>query len=718
MEIIKDQLELLAGLNDEQKEAVLTTEGPVLVIAGAGSGKTRLLTHRIAYLIKGKNVSPRSILAVTFTNKAAEEMKERVKELLGGQLGYQPWMGTFHHICVRILRTEIDKIGYRKNFVIYDDSDQLALMKKIMKEKEISLEQFNPRAMLAVISKAKGELRSVEDYISGGSYFETVLAKIYEAYQKVLCENNALDFDDIIQKAAEIFQKFPEVLEKYQNLFRYILVDEYQDTNHAQYVLVNLLSQRHRNLCVVGDDWQSVYAFRGADVRNILNFEQDYPEAKVIKLERNYRSTQKILDAAHGIISKNIHRKDKKLWTDNNGGHDIVIYKANDEQEEAQFIVSEIGRLVGKGETDLNNFVILYRTNAQSRAIEEAFLQAAISYRVVGGVKFYERREVKDFLAYLKFINNSRDEISLSRIINLPPRGIGGVTLGKWIRFARENEMDLISASRKAEKIAGLNSAKVDAILKFGSLMERIRQEADRVGLIDLMEAILTESGYQKLLLSEGEAGQIRYENVRELFTVAEKYKDEKGMEGLSIFLEEVALVSSTDNIDSKSGAVHLMTFHSAKGLEFDNVFMAGMEEGLFPHSRSLLNQKELEEERRLAYVGITRAKKRVYLLWAVSRNIFGSVRINVPSRFLEDIPEELISDSKLSKTKLFPSASRERRNSSKLSFDEFKDGQRVSHKIFGEGVVISTKKDIITIAFMKAGVKKLSIEFAELNKL
>jgi len=468
----------------------------------------------------------------------------------------------------------------------------------------------------------------------------------------------------------------------------------------------------------VGDDWQSVYAFRGADVRNILNFEQDYPEAKVVKLERNYRSTQKILDAAHGIISKNIHRKDKKLWTDNVGGHDIVVYEARDEQEEAQFIVSEIEKLVGSGDAGLDNFVVLYRTNAQSRAIEEAFLQAAIPYRVVGGVKFYERREVKDFLAYLRFINNPSDEMSLSRIINLPPRGIGGVTLGKWIRFARENNLDLVGAARRAEKINGLNSAKIDAILKFGALIERLKGEAERVDIVDLMESILTESGYQKVLLSEGEAGQIRYENVRELFTVAEKYKDEKGSEGLPKFLEEVALVSSTDSINSEGGAVHLMTLHSAKGLEFDNVFMAGMEEGLFPHSRSLLDPKELEEERRLAYVGITRAKKRVYLLWAVTRNIFGSVRVNAPSRFLEDIPEELRSDSKLSKAKLFPSASRERRNSSKLSFDDFKDGQRVSHKIFGEGVVISTKKDIVTVAFMKVGVKKMSAEFAELRKI
>ena len=726
MEIIKDQPALLAGLNDEQKEAVLTTEGPVLVIAGAGSGKTRLLTHRIAYLIKEKKVSSRSILAVTFTNKAAQEMKERVKELLGGQLNYQPWMGTFHHICMRILRTEIDKIGYKKNFVIYDDSDQLALMKKIMKEKEISLDQFNPRAMLAVISKAKGELQSVEDYISGGSYFERVLAKIYEAYQKILSENNALDFDDIIQKTAEIFQKFPEVLEKYQDLFHYILVDEYQDTNRAQYVLVNLLSQRHRNLCVVGDDWQSVYAFRGADVRNILNFEQDYPEAKVVKLERNYRSTQKILDAAHGIISKNIHRKDKKLWTDNVGGHDIVIYEARDEQEEAQFIVSEIGQLVEGGEADLNNFVVLYRTNAQSRAIEEAFLEATMPYRVIGGVRFYERREIKDFLAYLKFIHNPSDEISLDRIINLPPRGIGAVTMGKWIRFTRENSLDFISSSREIKNMAGLNSAKIEAIAKFGDMINRLREESQRVTLTNLMDSILEETGYRKLLLAEGEAGQVRYENVRELFTVAEKYKEEKN--GLDIFLEEVALVAATDNIDSEAGAVHLMTMHAAKGLEFDTVFIAGMEEGLFPHSRSLIDNHQMEEERRLAYVGITRAKKRIYLLWAVTRNIFGSVRVNVESRFLDDIPEALKKEEKndlspFSKGRAGEGFNKYGKKKSPSNpplrkGEDWKDGQRVRHNAFGEGIVISTEGEIITIAFMKAGLKKLSTKFAELEKV
>jgi DNA helicase II / ATP-dependent DNA helicase PcrA len=709
-------MEIIKGLNDEQREAVLTTEGPVLVIAGAGSGKTRLLTHRIACLIKKKNISPRSILAVTFTNKAAEEMKERVKNLLGAGFNQQPWMGTFHHICVRILRREIDKIGYKKSFVIYDGSDQLSLVKKIMREKGISSEQFNPRAMLSVISKAKGDLKSVEDYISGESYFEKVLVKIYGAYQETLLKNSALDFDDILQKSVEIFKKFPEILEKYQNIFRYILIDEYQDTNRAQYVLVNLLAERHRNLCVVGDDWQSVYAFRGADVRNILNFEKDYPEAKVVKLERNYRSTQKILDAAHGIISKNIHRKDKKLWTDNVGGHDVAIYKAGDELEEAGFIVLEISRLIEEENLKLNDFVVLYRTNAQSRAIEEAFLEAAVPYRVIGGLRFYERKEIKDFLAYLRFISNPQDEISLGRIINLPPRGIGEVTLGRWITFARENNTDLLESSRKADKIPGINASKAQTMIEFGAFIERLIKKMERITLFDLMESVLVDSGYQKMLLSEGEMGQTRYENIRELFTVAEKYKKDKGSDGLAMLLEEVALVASTDNIKSDGGAVHLMTLHSAKGLEFDTVFIAGMEEGLFPHSRSLLDSRDMEEERRLAYVGITRAKKRAYLLWSVSRNIFGSVRINVASRFLEDIPKELVAEYENGFQKLKKGTNKE--GAKRGPLESFGDGERVSHKTFGEGVVISTKEDLITVAFMKAGVKKLAAEFAGLEKI
>jgi DNA helicase-2/ATP-dependent DNA helicase PcrA len=711
-------MDLIKSLNKEQQEAVLATEGPVLVIAGAGSGKTRLLTHRVAYLIKEKRVNPRQILAVTFTNKAAGEMKDRVKKLLGSTGHKDPWMGTFHHICVRILRSEIDKLGFKKSFVIYDEADQLSLVKKIMKEREISTDQFNPRAMLAVISKAKGELQSVESYISGESFFERMVARVYESYQKTLKENNALDFDDILKMTVELFQSRPagpDILEKYQNIFRYILVDEYQDTNHAQYVLVNLLAQRHRNLCVVGDDWQSIYSFRGADVRNILNFEKDYPEARIVRLERNYRSTQNILDAAHGIISKNIRRKDKKLWTENKGGHDIVVRKVSDEQSEAEFIVSEISRIISKEKLSHNDFVVLYRTNAQSRAIEEAFLDAAMPYRVIGGVRFYERREIKDFLAYLKFIHNPSDEISLERVINLPTRGIGAKTLGKWTNYSRKLGLDFILAGLKIKDCPGLNSGKIDAIARFSDTINRLSAEAQRVPLTDLMDSVLVDTGFQKALLAEGEAGQIRYENVRELFTVAEKYNKER--DGLGMFLEEVALMASTDNIDEKSGAVHLMTMHAAKGLEFDTVFIAGMEEGLFPHSRSLLDEREMEEERRLAYVGVTRAKKRIYLLWAETRNIFGSVRVNVSSRFLEDIPDELKSDKTTAESVIWDKGRRKKKEK-KDSERNFSDGQRVRHDTFGEGVVLSTEKDVVTIAFMKSGVKKLSIDFADLEKV
>ncbi len=709
-------MEIIKILNKEQQEAVLTTEGPLLVIAGAGSGKTRLLTHRVAYLIREKKVSPRNVLAVTFTNKAAEEMKERVKKLLGAAFSLQPWLGTFHHVCVRILRVEIERLGFGKSFVIYDDADQLSLIKKIFRDMQISEEQFNPKAVRAVISKAKGELQSVEDFVSGESRFERVMAKVYEAYQKSLRDNNALDFDDILQKTVELFRKFPDILQKYQNIFRYILIDEYQDTNHAQYVLANLLSERHRNLCVVGDDWQSVYAFRGADVRNILNFERDYPEAKVIKLEQNYRSTQKILDAAHGVVSKNVRRKDKRLWTENKAGHDINIYKATDERDEADFIVSEIGRLAEKEKSDFRDFVVLYRTNAQSRAIEESFLEAAIPYRVVGGVRFYERREIKDFLAYLRLTVNPNDEISLGRVINLPVRGIGKVTFSRLVEFARNGKMDLIEAAAKAKYIDGLAAPKIDALARFGATMERLRDQADRVGIIDFMESILVETGYQKMLLSEGETGQMRFENVRELFTVAEKYKKEKGLMGAGMLLEETALVASTDNIDSKSGAVHLMTLHSAKGLEFETVFIAGMEEGLFPHSRALLDASELEEERRLCYVGITRAKKKVYLLWAQSRNIFGSTRINVASRFLDDIPPSLVRNFDRFDARNFAKDS-EAKDAEKAS-TVFKDGQRVKHPDFGEGVVISAEKGIITVAFMKSGIKKIAGKYGKIKRL
>jgi DNA helicase II / ATP-dependent DNA helicase PcrA len=706
-------MELIKSLNEKQKEAVMTTDGPVLVIAGAGSGKTRLLTHRVAYLIKEKRISPHNVLAVTFTNKAAQEMKERIRKIMGGKLSLEPTVGTFHSVCAQILRREIKRIGFASNFVIFDGQDQLALIKKVMKEKGVNSDKFNPRAILSVISKAKNDLESVKNFIRGESLFEEIIAKVYEGYQNSLKAGNALDFDDILVYTVEIFKKFPEVLEKYQSIFKYILVDEYQDTNKVQYVLVNMLAKLHRNLCVVGDDWQSIYSFRGADIRNILDFEKDYPEAKVIRLERNYRSTQKVLDAAYGVISQNIHRKDKKLWTDIEGDHQIVVYEASDEVDEADFVVSQVKHICREDGLKLSDFVVLYRTNAQSRAVEEGFLKEALSYRIVGSVRFYERKEIKDFIAYLRLVANPRDSLSLERVVNLPPRGIGQITLRKWANFIKDKNINLIESARIAEKVEGLAVSKVDAIKKFGQFIERAQEKIKKLNLTDFFDFMFIESGYQAYLLSEGEAGQIRFENVRELFTVAEKYDEFAGEEGLSKLLEEISLVSQTDDIDQKKDAVHLMTLHNAKGLEFNVVFMVGMEEGLFPHSRSLIDPSELEEERRLCYVGITRAKSRVFLVHASSRNIYGSVRVNVPSRFIESIPEDLVerADNKHRYEKF-------KKDKKPKILSEYNDGERISHDKFGEGIIVSSESDILTVAFRKVGIKKISSAYPHLRKL
>ncbi|MFA5872029.1 MAG: UvrD-helicase domain-containing protein [Parcubacteria group bacterium] len=703
---------LLAGLNEKQREAAMTTEGPVLVIAGAGSGKTRLLTYRVAYLIKERGISPRNVLAVTFTNKASQEMKERIRKIMGGKLSLEPTVGTFHSVCVQILRREIKRIGFSGNFVIFDGQDQLALIKKVMKEKNVNSDKFNPRAILSVISRAKNDLESVKHFIRGESLFEEIIAKVYDGYQNSLNAANALDFDDILVYTVEIFRKFPEVLEKYQSIFKYILVDEYQDTNKAQYVLVNMLAELHRNLCVVGDDWQSIYSFRGADIKNILDFEKDYPEAVVIRLERNYRSTQKILDAAYGIISQNIHRKDKKLWTDIKGDHQVVVYEASDEMDEADFVVSQAQNIRREDNLKLSDFVVLYRTNAQSRAIEEGFLKAALPYRIVGGLKFYERKEIKDFLAYLRLVANPKDSLSLERIVNSPPRGIGQVTLKKWVDFTREQGTSFIESAKDAEKIEGLAAAKIDAIKKFNHFIERAQEKIKKASLTDFFDYIFLESGFQTFLLSEGEAGQIRFENVRELFTVAEKYDELNGEEGLTGFLEEVALVSQSDDIDQKKDAVHLMTLHNAKGLEFNTVFMVGMEEGLFPHSRSLIDPSELEEERRLCYVGVTRAKSRVFLSHASSRNIYGSVRVNVPSRFIENIPQDLIKNANNEHR-----YEKFRKDKKSKSVSKYNDGERVNHDKFGEGIVVSAEGDVLTVAFRKVGIKKISSAYAHLRK-
>ena len=1098
--------EILTSLNEKQREAVVITDGPILIIAGAGSGKTKTLTHRVAYLVTEKGIYPKNILAVTFTNKAAGEMKERIKKLLSGNGKEEiaeynmPNVGTFHAICAKILRHEIKALEYKSSFNIFDPQDQLAIIKKVLKKLEINPDQFKPRSLLSAISKAKNELIDAEKFSAGVSgYFEEITAKVYAQYQEELKNSNALDFDDLIRLVIKIFQKFPEILAKYQKLFKYIMVDEYQDTNHAQYVLVNLLAKEHRNLCVVGDDWQcfpkgtkinteskkikiekiiakdivqaasghgkicdqivaenkrsnfngqliriltrrgkeltvtpnhiifaklslkvdifyvylmyrkttgyrigvakgarisksnewsvglnvranqeradkmwilkvcklkgeatyfeqyfsafygipelvfftngrkmkleqkyidrlyeeidtterakkifkdlklnfdyphhipeatirnnikritinltlfgdprrsliknwgrhrlsinsndkatekilnnngfetrkgklsdwrfetqktdyseieiilnkikkllpeaiiakkalltenkkfyftpashvretmavpiydkgkiiedevikvesieykgevfdlnianvhnyiandfvvhnSIYGWRQADIRNILSFEKDYPEAKVVTLEQNYRSTQTILDAAHGIISKNINRKDKKLWTEKSGGHLIVSYEAEDEKDEAGFVAREIKNLMKeKKEYNYNSFVVLYRTNAQSRVLEEIFLQHSIPYRIIGGIKFYLRKEIKDMMAYLRLIENPSEYISLERIMNETGQGIGEATLNKWLNLARENNMDPISLGLKSQILnpkSETNSkykipnSKADEIAKFCEFITRMQEAKSRIALTDLIEKVFRESGYEKILQDGTAEGEARWENVRELISVAQKYDNrtkEENVSGLSLFLEEVALASDTDDIDRNKAAVHLMTLHSVKGLEFPVVFIVGLEEGIMPHSRSMLSQAEMEEERRLMYVGVTRAKEKVYLLFTNQRIIFGSSQANPPSRFLDDIPTHLLQNAKDKKFPIsnnqFPKSKNFSNEAKKLTKSQanFKDGEKVNHPHFGEGRIVSIQGDIATVAFQKSGLKKLSLSIAPLEKI
>ena len=736
--------DILEGLNEKQKEAVAMTDGPLLIIAGAGSGKTKTLTHRVAYLIKNHGVNPRNILAVTFTNKAAGEMCERIMRILYPEAdkNYKyslysnsnlPTIGTFHAICSKILRSEIGVLGYEKSFHIIDDQDQQVLMKRILKEIEIDPQQFNPRAILAAIGKAKNELITSEEFGNqANGYYEEIVAKAYKRYQSQLKENNGLDFDDILMCMVQIFQRFPNVLTKYQKQFKYILVDEYQDTNRAQYLLINMLASKHRNLCVVGDDWQSIYKFRGADIQNILNFEKDYPEAKVIHLEQNYRSTQIILDAAYGVISKNINRKDKKLWTEKEAGLPVTSFEAEDERDEAEFVAHEIKN----GGAPYSKYVVLYRTNAQSRVIEETFLKKSLPYRIIGGIKFYQRKEVKDMVAYLKLISNYNDAISLGRIINEPKRNLGQITYRKWISIAKEKNMNCIEVGSQFPisnfqfpNNFQLPDSKIDAVAKLCEFIKRMKEIQTRITLADFIEKVFRESGYEKMLLSEGAEGEMRWENVKELITVAQKYDEMKENYGdlLSAFLEEVALASDVDNVDQNQDAVHLMTLHSAKGLEFPTVFIVGLEEGILPHSRSMLSHAEMEEERRLMYVGLTRAKEKIYLLFTRQRSIFGSTQMNSPSRFLEDIPENLMQKNSYREIeqRVFESLLKKStrgeatfgRKKTKI-VATFKGGEKVEHGEFGEGIVVSASGDTITVAFKKAGIKRLALEFCKLKRI
>ena len=670
--------DILKNLNDKQKEAVQATDGPVLVIAGPGSGKTKVLTHRIAYLIRNKNVNPRNILAVTFTNKAAQEMKERIKKLLqetssanrsADNSGFTdsfeglldknnisvsqcpniqlPVVGTFHSICVRILRMETPFIEYKKDFVIYDSDDQISTVKKVMKELQINPEQFKPTSVLSHISNAKNELKTARDYSEiAGDYFQENISKIYNGYQKKLLESNAMDFDDLIMQTTILFSKNPEVLKKYQNWYKYVLVDEYQDTNHAQYNLVNLLSKAHRNLCVVGDDWQSIYKWRGADIKNILEFEKNYPETMVVLLEQNYRSTQMILNASSHIIAKNINKKEKKLWTDEISGYPVVAYEARDEKGEAEFVVSEIARLNGqnKGEkkVKLGDIAVLYRTNAQSRSVEEAFLQYNVPYKIIGGVKFYARKEIKDITAYLRLIQNPSDPVSFERIVNIPLRKIGKTTTEKVLAESRKEKKDIIETILSYNN-SNLTSDKIEKLKQFAKLIKDGQKKCSETKTLEFLGYLIEKVGFEKHIKDRTEEGERRWENVLELFTAIEKYKDLPARDGVRIFLEEITLAADIDGLDNSHDAVTLMTLHSSKGLEFNTVFIIGLEEGLLPHSRSLSDPAEMEEERRLCYVGITRAKERVYFLFAKTRKIYGSIQANYPSRFISDIPENLL---------------------------------------------------------------------------
>jgi len=633
-------MDILEGLNQQQKEAVLQVEGPVLVLAGAGSGKTKALTHRIAYLVKDKKIASQNILSVTFTNKAAGEMGERVFKLLYGkepESSYAirtrfPWLGTFHSICVRILKEEIHHLGFERNFSIYDTGDQKAVIKRILKELEIDPKNFAPNTIQYFISGAKNELIDEEEYKKyENSPFEKVTSDVYVKYQKYLKDSNALDFDDLIMKCVQLFQNNPEILEKYQEKFKYILIDEYQDTNQAQYVWVKLLAKKSKNIMVVGDDYQAIYGWRGANFKNILNFEKDYKNTKVIKLEQNYRSTDVILDAANEVIKYNKNKTDKKLWTTETGGRPISIYNAINEQDEAEFIAMELRSLCKDG--DLSKFAVLYRTNAQSRALEEAFLSFNIPYRIVGGVRFYERKEIKDLLAYLRLILNPHDQESLARAVANPSRGIGQATFSKYLYINS-------SANEEKEEIP-------KKMQTFLTMVDEMRGAASDMNVGDLIEHVAIKSGLKASLLDGTPEGEARWENVLELVSVANQNaresEEEENSRGLEDFLERVALIQDTDSIATGTKAVTLMTMHSAKGLEFESVFIVGVEEGIFPHSRSLMDEHEMEEERRLCYVGITRAKKNLYMIHCSERNLYGKFQANPVSRFIENIPEHLI---------------------------------------------------------------------------
>lgn len=638
-------MDFINNLNKEQKEAVLHIDGPLLILAGAGSGKTRVLTCRIANLIESCNIYPSNILAITFTNKAAREMRERVEKLIGSTSGM--WISTFHAACVRILRTHIERIGgYKKNFVIFDSNDQEKLIKECLKELNLNEKNFPPRNVSSTISRAKDMIITAEKYYEKYAHDFKLrkYAEIYKLYQDKLKKNNALDFDDILLKTVELLAYNEDILSDYQNKFKYIMVDEYQDTNYCQYSLIKLLAKKHKNLCVVGDDDQSIYGWRGADIGNILNFEKDFPGAKVIKLEQNYRSTKTILDAANCVISKNFGRKSKRLWTENNEGIPIIYNNTLDERDEANFIISEIEKLSIEDNRDMGDFAILYRTNAQSRVIEEMCMTSGISYKIVGGFRFYDRKEVKDIIAYLRVIQNPDEDLSVKRIINVPKRGIGNTTVQKIEAYAKNSGDSLYGAMLEVDEIDELGPKAKKSIKEFVRLISELMMQSESATISELLKQIIDKTGYMSELESEGnEEGQSRAENIGELINAAITFEEKNEDSSLQSFLENMALMSDLDNLNEDNSSITMMTLHSAKGLEFPVIFIAGMEEGLFPSQRAYFEEKQMEEERRLMYVGITRAREKLYLTSAFERTVYGHSTYTTPSQFLRDIPKDLL---------------------------------------------------------------------------
>jgi len=726
-------MDILATLNPAQREAVEAIGGPVLILAGPGSGKTRVITHRIAYLIKSCGVSPHNIMAVTFINKAAREMKERLEQLLG-QAVEALTLGTFHAICARILRREGKAIELDSSFVIYDEEDQLSLTKQALEELNLDPKQYAPRALHSAISAAKSRLISPNDYAQRvSSYFEEIVHRVYQRYQQLLSQGRAVDFDDLLMKTVQLFQEHPQILNRYQSKYVHILVDEFQDTNIVQYMLMKHLAGKYRNLCVVGDPDQSIYSWRFADLRNILSFEKDYPEAKVVFLEQNYRSTKTILEVATDVISVNMQRKPKKLWTENEDGASVTVIESYNAEEEAQSVVNEIEKLIGQEQISLKDCAVMYRVNAQSRALEETFLRYGVPYRLVGGTRFYQRREVKDIIAYLRLINNPQDNVSLVRIINVPVRGIGQRTLSHLQDWAKAHDISLFEALKQVSHNPIASEAKqslppriTQALAGFDAVMAELIAQSHELSLSGLLDEIWEHTRYKEYILDK-EDGEDRWENIMELKSVASEYDEFNPEEALVAFLEKVSLVSDIDELDEKADAVTLITLHQAKGLEFPAVFIVGLEEGILPYRRSFDDPEEMEEERRLCYVGITRAKERLYLLRSYRRSLFGGSTANPPSRFLQDIAPHLISPRGLWEESPTPVASPDFNRDSQpapqpLGTLALKVGDHVRHSKFGPGIVMNclpTRDDQeLTVAFEEAGVKKLLASLAPLEKI